>query len=42
MIPRPGNSAIKLAPSILSADASRLAEQVGEAEQGGPIAFTWT
>ena len=35
MIPRPGNSAIKLAPSILSADVSRLAEQVGEAEQGG-------
>ena len=35
MIPRPGDSAIKLAPSILSADVARLAEQVGEAEQGG-------
>ena len=35
MIPRLGESAIKLAPSILSADVARLAEQVGEAEQGG-------
>ena len=35
MIPRPGDLAIKLAPSILSADVARLAEQVGEAEQGG-------
>jgi ribulose-phosphate 3-epimerase len=35
MKPRPGETAIKLAPSILSADVARLAEQVGEAEQGG-------
>ena len=35
MIPRLGETAIKLAPSILSADVARLAEQVGEAEQGG-------
>ena len=35
MIPRSGETAIKLAPSILSADVARLAEQVGEAEQGG-------
>ena len=35
MIPRFGETAIKLAPSILSADVARLAEQVGEAEQGG-------
>ena len=42
MIPRLGESAIKLAPSILSADVARLAEQVGEAEQGGPIEFTST
>jgi ribulose-phosphate 3-epimerase len=35
MIPRTGETAIKLAPSILSADVARLAEQVGEAEQGG-------
>ena len=35
MIQRPGESTIKLAPSILSADVARLAEQVSEAEQGG-------
>ena len=35
MIPRLDETAIKLAPSILSADVARLAEQVGEAEQGG-------
>jgi ribulose-phosphate 3-epimerase len=31
----PGKSAIKLAPSILSSDVARLAEQVGEAERAG-------
>ncbi len=35
MIPRHGETAVKLAPSILSADLARLAEQVGKAEQGG-------
>lgn len=35
MIPRFGETAIRLAPSILSADLARLAEQVAEAEQGG-------
>jgi ribulose-phosphate 3-epimerase len=35
MIQRSGESTIKLAPSILSADVARLAEQVSEAEQGG-------
>jgi len=35
MIPRFGKTAIRLAPSILSADLARLAEQVAEAEQGG-------
>jgi ribulose-phosphate 3-epimerase len=35
MIPRSGETAIKLAPSILSSDVARLAEQVGAAEQGG-------
>ena len=42
MIPRHGETAVKLAPSILSADLARLAEQVGKAEQGGPIEFTST
>ncbi len=35
VVPRSGEPAIKLAPSILSADVARLAEQVAEAEQGG-------
>ncbi len=35
MIPRSGENAVRIAPSILSADASRLAEAVAEAEQGG-------
>jgi ribulose-phosphate 3-epimerase len=35
MIPRPDKAAIKLAPSILSADVARLADQVAEAEQAG-------
>ncbi len=35
VMPRQAESAIKLAPSILSANAVRLAEEVHEAEQGG-------
>ena len=35
MIPRPGENTVRIAPSILSADASRLGEAVAEAEQGG-------
>ncbi|APW61899.1 ribulose-phosphate 3-epimerase [Paludisphaera borealis] len=35
MIPRNADSAIKIAPSILSADLSRLAEQVKEVEAAG-------
>ncbi len=35
MIPRPNDNRIKIAPSILSADLSRLAEQVKEVEAAG-------
>ncbi len=35
MIHRPGETAVKIAPSILSADASRLGEQVVEVERAG-------
>ena len=35
MIPQSGENTVRIAPSILSADASRLGEQVSEAEQGG-------
>ena len=35
MIPRSGENLVRIAPSILSADASRLGEQIAEAEQGG-------
>jgi ribulose-phosphate 3-epimerase len=35
MIPRPGEMPVRIAPSILSADASRLGEEVREAERAG-------
>jgi ribulose-phosphate 3-epimerase len=35
MIPQPGEDTVRIAPSVLSADASRLGEAVAQAEQGG-------
>ncbi len=37
-----GGGGVRIAPSVLSADLSRLAEQVEQVLAGAPIGCTWT